>query len=847
MFDNFSSARRPRRWRPALTILVAAVVGCPTTLWAVQQNVPHRGAARFIENLGQWPAEVRFAADIGGVIARAECDGLGFHAVEADGRGAYVRFLFEGDSARPEPRGLELLPGAHHYYFGNDPSRWRTNARAFSHVEYVGIYPGVDLILRAEGSSAKYDLVFAPGADTGVVRARWVGQDNAQPSGLGLLLSIGSAAIHELPVVAWQVREDGSHQPIDAGWQVEASGELTLRVDARDPSLRLVIDPEVVWGTYLGSSSTAGTGEFSTKVRVADNGDVCVLGFTREYGFPITPGAFAFQPGGVRWTTVSKFRGSDGTAIYSALLGGSTNQVELGLSVDVYGRALVTGSTTSADFPTTPQSFDGILDTWESAFAFRLSSDGSALDFSTFLEGSLLGATNGTACHANRDGTSLIAGGFNGGPGFPSTLPSIGHVPSDAAEFGDFYGSFVAMLDPTGSSITWSRLLGDKAGVLELALSPSGEINLAGTVRSPAFPTTTGVVQPIKPHATNAILFVMQLSPNAQDVRWSSFLGSDYGNEYSFPAALSVDDFGVLTFLFATNSITFPTTPGTLEPVAPGQQGGFYGGGVARFAPDGSELICSTFLSSGNGADLGAPSIDRSGVITLAGSAYDFFPATPGSGDEQYGPGGEFQIARLDPYGRRLLHLRHFGGPAPKLVYSTAVHPSRMISLVGTVQSPGGMPTTPGAFQPNYAGGVLDAFVMTLDLHVDGVTPIGDGTPACHGPIVTEAWRSPASGASDFGLYCSGAPENARGALLIGRAASTPTMFGGATVHVDRASGFRARRVRSDQYGYLEMELPVPLLTPGATFTAQFLFQNHGACQEGTRYSSSNAVQIVVQ
>jgi hypothetical protein len=134
-----------------------------------------------------------------------------------------------------------------------------------------------------------------------------------------------------------------------------------------------------------------------------------------------------------------------------------------------------------------------------------------------------------------------------------------------------------------------------------------------------------------------------------------------------------------------------------------------------------------------------------------------------------------------------------------------------------------------------------------LDLQVGGVTPIGEGTPACHGPIVTEAWRNPVSGADDFGLYCSGAPEHARGALLIGRASSAPATFGGATLHVDRLAGFRTLRVASDEYGYLETRLPVPALPPGTSFAVQYVFQNNAACPGSTRFSSSNALRLVVQ
>ncbi len=838
-----SRARTLSRCGSAIALLMSLVAATQTDAQASQTTAAAPTGVRFIENLGQWPADVRFAADIGGVVARAECEGLGFHAVDAEGRGAYLRLVFEGGISMPEPHGLDPLPGVHHYYIGNDPTRWRSNARAFAQVAYTDIYPGVDLILRSESGSPKYDLVFRPGADIGRVRARWVGQDRATTGGRGLTLGVGGTAVHELPVVAWQVRPDGTHFPAEVYWNTTESGELALRGTDLDSTLGLVVDPEVVWGTYLGSSSSAGGGESSTRVRLDQDGNVVVLGYTREYGFPTTPGAIVIQPQGTRWITVTKLNSVDGRGIYSAVLGGSSNQRETDISVDGLGRVLVVGQTMSTDFPTTAQAYDSVLDTFESAFAFRLSTDGSVLEYSTFLEGSLLGLTAGTSCHANDDGTSLVAGTFGAGPNFPSTMPPLGDVPQDSTA----YGSFITKLDGTASGIVWSRLIGNGAALQELAVGGSGDIYAAGVVRSPLFPTTPNSLQPIKPHPTNAVVFALRLSPGCQQVRWSTFLGSAYPSEFTLPYALSVDDFGCPSFLFGTNSNTFPTSLGALQANAPVQPGSFYGGGMTRIAADGSHLVYSTYLTSPGYGGLGAPSVDRSGVVTLAGNIGAYFPTTPGAEDPQDDPGAEFQIARLDPRGQRLLHLRHFGGTSAKIVTASAVHTSRSVTVAGTVQYPGGMPTTLTAFQPNYAGGSSDAFVMTLDLQVAGVTPIGDGTPACHGPIVTEAWRSPAASASDFGLYCSGAPENARGALLIGRAASTPTLFGGAVLHIDRAAGFRALRVRADEYGYLEKTVPVPALPFGTTFTVQFVFQNHRSCVGVGRYSSSNALRLEVQ
>ncbi|MBL8863905.1 MAG: hypothetical protein JNK02_18090 [Planctomycetes bacterium] len=839
-----------------LTLCVTAVCGATVLARPVLHIEGAAGSARFVENLGQWPADVRFAASIGGVVARAECGGLGFHAVEPDGRATYVRLVFEGGAARPEPQGVELLPGVHHYYLGNDPGRWRTNARAYAAVRYADLYTGVDLVLRAEGPSAKYDLILAPGVDPAVVRARWIGADDAQAAGRGVALRIGSAAIHELPVVAWQTRADGARIDADVRWTVDAGGALRLVTQGLDPALPLVVDPEIVWGTYLAGGYVPGSPTEGTRlVRAGSEGSTFVAGKTFLQSFPVTPGAYRHTPPNGHYITVARLRG-DGSAVYVAALGGSEILWETSgvsdvdaLSSDSQGRVLVAGYTRSVDFPTTKLAFDRTLHQAGAAYVLRLSADGANLELSTLLDGDVAEgySIHARGCHAYEDGRVLLGGSFPGTtPAFLSTYPPIGTPPTPTSAFPVVSVGFVTCFDATGSTILWSRILGDRAGVSQLAVASNGKIHLSGSVRGPGFPTTPGAFMTAKPHPTNQILYALQLSNDGSQLHWSTFLGTAESSEVTWAYDLSLDDFGVLALSFLTNVRTFPTTADSLLPTPPPLPGSFSGGGILRLAPDGGHLVASTYTSAGYGS-LGAPHVDRSGLVTAVGQPGSTFPATPGAADETLGPGSEVQIGRFDPRLRRLLHLRHFGGPVPKFITTASVHPDRSVTVGGSVQAPGLMPTTPGAFQPNWPGAGVGGFAITLNLTVDGVEPLASGTQACRGSIVTEAWRNPVAGAADFGLYVSGAPENARGVLFIGRPAPAPAAFGGALLHVDRTAGLRALRVRSDEFGYLEAELPVPALPPGTEFTVQFLFQNPPQCAAGTAFSSSNALRLTVR
>src|SRR5262249_18021682 len=166
------------------------------------------------------------------------------------------------------------------------------------------------------------------------------------------------------------------HAPLATGFQVAGY----------DPSRPLVIDPVLSYSTYLGGSGN----DFGFGMAVdPSTGDALVTGGTSSTDFPT---AHAFQPssGGGQFDAFVARLSADGSAlVYSTYLGGSGYDVGNGIAVDPStGDALVTGATPSTNFPTAnafqPSSGGGQLD----AFVARLSADGSALVYSTYLGGS---------------------------------------------------------------------------------------------------------------------------------------------------------------------------------------------------------------------------------------------------------------------------------------------------------------------------------------------------------------------------------------------------------------------------------------------------------------------------
>jgi hypothetical protein len=185
---------------------------------------------------------------------------------------------------------------------------------------------------------------------------------------------------------------------------------------------------------------------------------------------------------------------------------------------------------------------------------------------------------------------------------------------------------------------------------------------------------------------------------------YSTYLGGSSGDAV---AGIAVDAQGFAYVAGTTTSGDFPTTPGSFQPVSPGN----YNAYVAKLDPTGSALVWSTYLG-GSGYDGAAGiAVDAAGHAHLTGFAYSpDFPLTPGALDPT--PGIGF-VAKLAPSGAALVYSTYLGGDGLTSPRAIALDASEHAYVAGVTAS-ADYQTTPGAFQPDLAGGD-DVFVAKLD------------------------------------------------------------------------------------------------------------------------------------
>jgi hypothetical protein len=572
-----------------------------------------------------------------------------------------LRMELVGNNPTAQPAGLEQLPGVSNYFVGNDPKQWHSGIPTYARVEYRQVYPGIDLVYYGNQAQLEYDFVVSPEADPNQIALHFDGAGSIHVDGQGnLVLHATTGDVIEQAPVVYQGAVVGGQvsdakNPVAGGYVVGSDGTVRFQVGAYDRGRPLVIDPLLVYSTFLGGSKA----DEGYSIAVDDAGEVYVTGRATSPDFP-TANPLQPAPGSAIDAFVAKLNAAGTALIYSTYLGGSGVDVGQGIAIDKHGNAYVAGTTRSSDFPLVnplQASFNG-----DDAFVVKINANGTALVFSTYLGGG--GGFNGAKAIAVDGAGNSYVTGITSSPSFP-TFNAL-----DGTEKG-FTDAFVSKINAAGTAFIYSTYLGGSSADdgTAIAVDQFGNGYVTGETNSSDFPTRDAFQPALR---GNLDAFLSEINPDGSQFVYSTYLGGKGGTQGT---GIAVDSSGEAYVAGATGSTDFPTTAGAWQTTLGGAAGGF----VTKFAAGGLSLVFSTFLrkSVGNGP-IGNPlAIDAAGNAYVTGTteSNSFLVPTPFPVPSIPGDSGNGYVAKLSADGSMLLDTFYLQGVNGSLVNAVSPNP----------------------------------------------------------------------------------------------------------------------------------------------------------------------------
>ncbi|HYL78382.1 MAG TPA: SBBP repeat-containing protein, partial [Bryobacteraceae bacterium] len=545
--------------------------------------------------------------------------------------------------ARIEP--LDQSPGISNYFIGSDQSKWRSGIPHFARVAIRDAYPGIDLVFYGNERQLEYDAIVSPGADPRRIRVKLSPAKNLNRDENGdVVVKAGAAELRLRKPGVYQVVE-GKKRSVEGGYALGGNGELAFTVGEYDSGKPLVIDPVVIYSTYIGGNLD----DYCAAVAADVNGNIYVAAFTGTwlFGSGISPdgpltnvlveklnpqgqrfyvtyfadfhtavsaiavdtdgnayvtgttdgngirATSAFQPtfgGGPAGQAYDAFvvkLGPSGTVAYSSYLGGSGTDRGTGIAVDSNHNVYVTGSTTGS-FPVA-NAFQGTFGGGGTdAFVTKINPQGAVI-YSTYLGGS--GYDTGTGIAADSNGNAYVVG-TTGGQGFPL---------SNALQptFGGGNDVFVTKISPQGDSLVYSTYLGgpDDDHSAGMALDGDGNVYVTGNTNGFEFP----MVHAVQPTSSGDIeAFVAKINAQGSGLVYSTYLG---GIGFDQGIAITADSVGN-AYVTGSSEIGLPQVNALPSTLGPGRFHAF----VTAISAAGDALLSSTYLG-GDGSSFLSGSI----------------------------------------------------------------------------------------------------------------------------------------------------------------------------------------------------------------------------------------------
>jgi gliding motility-associated-like protein len=568
------------------------------------------------------------------------------------------------------------------YFIGDQSSTWANNVHAVNHLTYPSIYPAIDLLIQSDASKFKYSFLVASGGNPENIRLKTEGANQQYIDSEGNLHTTHRfGEILEYKPIAWQIDSRGNKIMVPVQFQLTNNTVSFLLPQSHDKTLPLIIDPELVFSTFIGSLSDS----WGMTASPDSEGNIYTAGIVFGPMLPTTTGAYDLNYHGgetsptsdpMKFTPgfdvcINKFSKDGRKLLFSTFLGGSGNETPHSLICNSSNDVYILGATSSPNFPTTNNAFDktfgGGPEFFNNEIRFigsdiyiaKISTNGNELLGSTYLGGSEIDGLN--------DGELVY-------------------------NYGD-------------------NLRG------EIILSKNNEILIASSTRSNNFPIINGSQKQIG-GAQDAV--ICKLTTDLSQLIWSTYFGGagdETGN------SIQQNSKGELYVTGGTTSNGLAVANGYLSTY----QGGKGDGYVIHMSQNDAQLLHGTYVGTQQYDQNYFVQVDDNDDVYLFGQTEGIIPITPG----KYGnPNSGQYLFKLNPTLNNVYWTTTIGAgtntveispTAFSISHCSDIYIAGWGGLVNQQNSRAiksstlNFPTTPDAFQPTTSGDNFYLGVLSKD------------------------------------------------------------------------------------------------------------------------------------
>ena len=672
------------------SLLIIAIILIATALNAGGQTIPGKmkndfSGRQFIENKGQWPAEVKYLAKANGMRAWITNSGVvyDFFKVENTGNnedhitgrifnpqqrfhqnikisGHVVKMDFKqkpGKDQILEKKHLAIgkKSGYFNYFIGSDKSKWSTKVQSFNEIRSQNVFKGIDVRYYFDQGGIRYDFIVEPGADPSAIKMDFdLGSDDEYGININekgeLLLNTSLGVIKNQDLFAYQIDDKtGNKQKVNCAFSLNGKGEIEFSTEEFDRSKELIIDP-LVYSTFLGGDEIENFNGFD----IDNSSNVVIGGTTFSSDFPTTPGAYTNKNGGFE-AFVTKLN-SDGTGlVFSSVYGGSTIDYVMDIDIDSYGDIYVSGGTYSFDFPVTPDAFDPAYDKIADAYLLKLSADGSTLLYSTYFGGMV-----------NDDIFDIIVTSSNEIflAGMTSSSPPEFPVTPGAFDIthNGYYDFFVAKFNSDHSLLEYCTYLGGSdydGGWLQMTVDEAGNAYVTGTTFSPQYPVTVDAYDGT--YNGNADMVLTVFDNSGSSLIYSTFIG---GNNFDQGRIVEILEDGRLLIFGQSSSTDYPVTPDAYNTEINGSDKSKYNDIIITILnPDLQSLNYSSYLG-GDDWDFGFDMVldENENIIFTGATKSNNYPTTADAFSQVLVDDWDAILSKFNFSTNSLSYSTYFGG-----------------------------------------------------------------------------------------------------------------------------------------------------------------------------------------